>query len=36
MTLILGMVKAEGVYSVDYRVTDQRTGEVIDDAAVKS
>src|ERR671933_450420 len=36
MTLILGMVKPEGTYlSVDYRVTDRRTGRVIDDAAVK-
>jgi hypothetical protein len=36
MTLILGMSKAEGIYmSTDYRVTDARTGEVIDDASTK-
>ena len=36
MTLILGMSKAAGIYlSVDYRVTDHRTGRVIDDASVK-
>jgi hypothetical protein len=36
MTLIMGMSKAEGVYmSTDYRVTDSRTGKVLDDASVK-
>jgi len=36
MTLILGMSKAEGVYlSADYRVTDLRTNEVLDDASIK-
>lgn len=37
MTLILGMSKPEGIYlSVDYRVTDSRTGALIDDASTKS
>src|SRR6266487_1386171 len=37
MTLILGMSKPEGIYlSVDYRVTDARTGQLIDDASTKS
>jgi hypothetical protein len=36
VTLILGMSKAEGVFlSVDYRVTNLRTGSVMDDATVK-
>jgi hypothetical protein len=36
VTLILGMSKREGVYlSVDYRVTNLRTGRVVDDATVK-
>ena len=36
MTLILGMSKPEGIYlCVDYRVTDSRTGGVLDDAAPK-
>ena len=36
MTLILGMVRPEGLYlSVDYRVTDSRTGCVVDDAVTK-
>jgi hypothetical protein len=36
MTLILGMSKPEGVYlSSDYRVTDARSGKLIDDASVK-
>ena len=36
MTLILGMSKDEGIYlSTDYRVTDARTGELIDDASTK-
>lgn len=36
MTLILGMSKPEGIYlSVDYRVSNSSTREVIDDASVK-
>jgi hypothetical protein len=36
MTLIIGMSKHEGVYmSTDYRVTDARTGRVLDDASIK-
>lgn len=36
MTLILGMSKPEGIYlSADFRVTERRTGRLIDDAAVK-
>jgi len=36
MTLIVGMSKAEGIYmSTDYRVTDARTGKLIDDSSVK-
>jgi hypothetical protein len=36
MTLILGMSKQDGIYmSVDYRVTNERTGKVIDDKAPK-
>jgi hypothetical protein len=36
MTLILGMSKAEGIYlSVDYRVTDARSGRAHDDPAIK-
>lgn len=36
MTLILGMSKAEGIYmSTDYRVTDARSGRLVDDASVK-
>ena len=36
VTLILGMSKPEGIYlCVDYRVTDSRTGGVLDDAAPK-
>jgi hypothetical protein len=36
VTPILGMSKAEGMYlSADYRVTDARTGRLIDDEAVK-
>jgi hypothetical protein len=36
LTLILAMSKAEGVYmSVDYRVTNMRTGQLLDDASVK-
>ena len=36
MTLILGMVKAEGVYlSTDYRVSDSRTGRLVDDGEAK-
>ena len=36
MTLILGMSKPEGIYlSVDYRVTNQKTHELIDDESVK-
>lgn len=36
MTLILGMSKPEGIYlSVDYRVSNSRTREVIDDESVK-
>lgn len=36
MTLILGMSKPEGIYMcVDYRVTDLRTGAIVDDAAAK-
>lgn len=34
--LILGMSKREGIYlSVDYRVSNSKTSEVIDDASVK-
>jgi hypothetical protein len=37
VTLILGMSKPEGIYlSVDYRVTDARTGKLIDDATTKN
>jgi hypothetical protein len=37
MTLLMGMSKPEGIYlSVDYRVTDARTGKLIDDAATKN
>jgi hypothetical protein len=37
MTLILGMSKPEGIYlSADYRVTDSRTGKLIDDESTKS
>ena len=36
MTLLLGMSKPEGIYmSADYRVTDARTGKLIDDSSVK-
>lgn len=36
MTLILGMSKPEGIYlSADFRVTDQPSGRLIDDASVK-
>jgi hypothetical protein len=36
MTLVIGMSKAEGIYmSVDYRVTDAKTGALIDDASIK-
>jgi len=36
MTLILGMSKPEGIYlSVDYRVTNVKTRELIDDTSVK-
>lgn len=36
VTLILGMIKAEGIYlSADYRVTDFRTGKLVDDASIK-
>jgi hypothetical protein len=36
VTLILGMSKPEGIYlSVDYRVSNSRTREVIDDESVK-
>lgn len=36
MTLILGLSKPDGVYlSVDYRVTNEDTGEILDDYAVK-
>jgi hypothetical protein len=36
MTLILGMSKPDGIYmSVDYRVTDARSGRVLDDASIK-
>jgi hypothetical protein len=36
VTLILGMSKPDGIYlSVDYRITNSRTGKRIDDAAVK-
>jgi hypothetical protein len=36
MTLILGMSKGEGLYlSTDHRVTDVRSGRLIDDASVK-
>jgi hypothetical protein len=36
VTLILGMSKPDGIYlSVDYLVTDSRTGALIDDASVK-
>jgi hypothetical protein len=37
MTLILGMSKPEGIYlSVDYRITNTRTHELIDDASIKN
>ncbi len=37
MTLILGMSKPEGIYlSVDYRVTNAKTRERIDDESIKS
>jgi hypothetical protein len=36
MTLIIGMSKAEGIYlSADFRVTECRSGDLLDDAAVK-
>jgi hypothetical protein len=36
VTLILGVSKAEGIYmSTDYRVTDGRSGRLIDDASIK-
>ena len=36
LTLLLGMSKAEGIYmSADYRVTDARSGRLIDDASTK-
>lgn len=36
VTLILGLSQPEGIYlSVDYRITDSRSGSVIDDAATK-
>ena len=36
MTLVLGMSKREGIYlSADYRVTDLRSGRLVDDASVK-
>jgi len=36
MTLLLGMSKAEGIYmSTDYRVTNARSGTLIDDSAIK-
>jgi hypothetical protein len=36
MTLILGMSKADGSWqSSDYRVTNARTGELIDDASME-
>jgi hypothetical protein len=36
VTLILGMSKPDGIYlSVDYRVTNSRTGRLLDDASVK-
>lgn len=36
MTLIMGMSKCDGIYMcVDYRVTNSRTGKLIDDAAPK-
>lgn len=36
VTLILGMSKADGIYmSTDYRVTNSRTGKIIDDDAIK-
>jgi hypothetical protein len=36
MTLILGMSKPDGIYmSTDYRVTDYRTGTLVDDSSVK-
>ncbi len=36
MTLILGMSKPEGIYmSADFRVTEQPSGRLIDDASVK-
>lgn len=36
MTLVLGMSKPEGIYlSADYRVTDLRSGRLVDDASVK-
>ncbi len=36
MTLIIGMSKADGIYlSVDCRVTDLRSGRLVDDAATK-
>lgn len=36
MTLIMGMSKPEGIYvCVDYRVTDPRTGVIVDDASSK-
>ena len=37
MTLIIGMSKPEGIYlSVDYRVTNTRTREIINNTAIKS
>lgn len=36
VTLILGMSKADGIYmSTDFRVSDARTGELVDDGSVK-
>jgi hypothetical protein len=36
VTLLLGFIKADGIYvSADYRVTNVRTGALIDDASVK-
>ena len=37
VTLIIGMSKPEGIYlSVDYRVTDSRTRELINDKSIKT
>jgi hypothetical protein len=36
VTLIVAMSKPEGIYmAVDYRVTDSRTGRLVDDASIK-